>query len=172
MAEAGKLPSPDPAAGLAALEADLPKVLRGRGLEEAGWFRFDPLTLLIPLFGRKADGAGDFYLLRMNFSYYPEWPPSCQFVNPTNGYYDVTKDSKWVPHIEDPNNEIAIHERFNNTELQLICCSATLEFYQVLHSVQPQHVWDRNQQNFAASLAAIRRALRPPFYKGSKQARS
>lgn len=164
MARAGEEPLPStPARARAALEADLPLVLRGRILEEAGWKRPDPLTLLIPLVGVREDRTEDDYLLRLHFGYYPDWPPSARFVNPETGTYRYPDDVRWLPRIEGA-NEIAVHANYDN-RLQLICASVTLEFYQVRHGVADRLVWDPKVQNFAATLAAIRRGLGPPFYR-------
>jgi hypothetical protein len=167
-------PVPDPHRGIEALQRDLLKVLRGSSLIEVGWAQTDPLTLFVPMFGLNADGVYDFYLVRLNFLYYPEWPPSAQFVNPGTLAFTGVDDKKWLPHIEGT-NEIAVHEAYKQHEganpIQLICCSTTLEFYAVRHGVQPQHVWDGTKMNFSATLAALRYGLRAPHYKGPKAPR-
>lgn len=165
MSIAGRDPVPNaPAVAIAALEAHLPQVLRGQSPEEAGWVRLDKLTLLIPLHGERQDGTCDSYLLRLHFGYYPEWPPSALFVNPETKTYVFPADSRWLPQITGT-NEIAIHTNYGDIG-QLVCCSATLEFYRIRHSVEPKHIWDGARQNFAATLNAIRRGLKPPFYQG------
>lgn len=173
MAKEGETPVPDPTRGADALRDDLPKVLRGQTLEEAGWCQPDSLTLLVPLFAQRDDRTTDFYLLRLYFNCYPEWPPSAQFVNPQTLRYAGSADKKWLPKIEGC-QEIAVHDSYsyNNQSIQLICCSVTLEFYQVRHGVKPEHVWDGKHQNFSATLAAVRHGLRPPFHKGPMEARS
>src|SRR5690348_14341481 len=101
MARPGEEPVPNtPARAQAALEADLPRVLRGRTLEEAGWKRPDALTLLVPLAGEREDGTVDEFLLRLQFGYYRDWPPSAQFVNPETGTYRYPDDVRWLPRIE------------------------------------------------------------------------
>ena len=152
-----------PADAIAALDEDLPKVLKGKTLEEAGWTRPDLLTLLVPLNGGRGDTV-DNYLLRLGFGYYREWPPSAQFVNPETQVFEVGKDEKWLPKIEGW-NELHVHADYNGTG-QLICCSNTLEFYKVRHGMEAKHLWDSERQNFAAALAAIRWALQSAYYKG------
>lgn len=169
MASANAVPIPNtPALAAAALDADLPCVLRGRTLEDLGWKRPDRLTLLIPLVGVRHDGTRDDFLLRLNFLHYPEWPPSAQFVNPATQNYKYPEDACWLPTV-DGAGEIAVHAQYDLPQsagkIQLICASVTLEFYQVLHGVQDRHVWDPNVHNFAATIAAIERVLRPPHYK-------
>lgn len=157
-----------PVRAQAAMDDHLPIVLRGRSLAEAGWTRPDPLTLLVPVVGEPADGAADDYLLRLTFLYYPDWPPSAQFVNPATLAYRFPDDARWLPKV-DGTSEIAVHAQYDTPDrkkIQLICASVTLEFYQVLHSVEDRLVWDPRVQNFAATLTAIGRVLRPPYYKG------
>ncbi|MBI2313631.1 MAG: hypothetical protein HYU77_14115 [Betaproteobacteria bacterium] len=171
MAKQGVIPVADMQRGAQALDDDLPKVLRGGTVEGAGWYKVDPLTLLVPLYGQREDGSTDFYLLKLYFSCYPEWPPSAQFVNPQTLKYGGPVDKKWLPRIEGT-NEIAIHDNYGDPGIQLICCSVTLEFYQVLHGVEDKHLWDETTQNFHATLSAIRHVLKPPYYKGPQEARS
>jgi hypothetical protein len=165
MAQAGIAPVlATPSDAIAAFERDLPKALKGRTLEEAGWRRLDGMSLLVPLQGQQANGTMDDYLLRLGFACYPDWPPSALFVNPQTLSYDAVKDKCWLPKIEG-SNEIAIHQNFNG-QGQLVCCSLTLEFYAVKHGVQPEHVWNPQQHNFAATINQIDWALRSQFYKG------
>lgn len=171
MAKDGETPVPDLTRGADALREDLPKVLQGRTLEESGWCQPDLLTLLVPLFAQRDDRTTDFYLLRLYFNCYPEWPPSAQFINPQTLKYEGSVDKKWLPKIEG-SQEIAVHDNYSNQGIQLICSSVTLEFYQVRHSVKSEHIWDDKRQNFSATLAAIRHGLKPQFYKGPVEARS
>jgi hypothetical protein len=165
MAQAGTTPVlATPSDAIAAFERDLPKALKNRTLEEAGWHRLDDMTLLVPLQGRQVNGTIDSYLLRMGFACYPEWPPSTLFVNPQTLSYDKAKDQCWLPKIE-ACSEIAVHTDYQNHG-QLICCSLTLEFYAILHGVQPEHVWNSQKHNFAATINQIDWALRSQFYKG------
>ncbi len=171
MAKEGETPVPDQTRGAEALREDLPKVLQRRTLEEAGWCQPDLLTLLIPLFAQRDGQTTDFFLLRLYFNCYPIWPPSAQFINPQTLKYVVSVDKKWLPKIEG-SPEIAVHDNYSNQGIQLICSSVTLEFYQVGHSVKPEHIWDEKHQNFSATLAAIRHGLTQSFYKGPQEARS
>src|SRR5258708_26548209 len=69
--------------------------------------------------------AGDVYLLRLYFSYYPAWPPSARFVNPGTRQ-SGPGDRQWLPAIEGT-NEVHVHASYPPSGEQLICCSATLE---------------------------------------------
>jgi hypothetical protein len=106
----------------------------------------------------------DFVALRLGFACYPEWPPSALFVNPQTLSYDKAKDKCWLPKIEGC-PEIAVHTDYMNRG-QLICCSLTLEFYNILHDVKPEHVWNSKEHNFSATINQVEWALRSPFYKG------
>ena len=156
-----------PEEALEALERDLPKALQGKSIDEAGWQRPDPLTLLIPLWANKETGSPDLYLLKLQFGYYPTSPPSAQFVNPITRTYSFDSDSSWLPRIEG-NPRIQIHAKYegNGRTLQLICSSMTLEFYQVSHAVKEADVWNPEHRNFAATINEIKAGLQPPWYRG------
>jgi hypothetical protein len=164
----GKTPVQDIAQGEAAFAADLRRFLGQRTLDEVGWAMPDGLTLLVPLFGTRTDGSKDPYLLRLFFDHYPTWPPSALFVNPLTLSYKFPDDVLWVPQAAN-HQEIAFHTNYpGNT--QLVCCSLTLEFYKVNHSVQEAVIWRAEEHKFTSTLAATKRALIPPYYVGrSKQ---
>lgn len=148
-----------PLAAREALERDLVKSLRGRSYQ-----RPDPLVLLVPLFGNPDSDSPDLFLLRLEFSYYPEWPPSAQFVNPLTRQYDKTKDLMWLPHMEG-NQRIHVHADYQGKG-QLICSSMTLEFYQVRHGGKESEIWTLTH-TFAATINEIEMGLRPSDgYKG------
>lgn len=134
-------------------------------LEALGWTQPDALTLLIPLTA-SIDGSVDDYLLKLGFHYYRDWPPSAQFVNHSTGQYAWPRDQHHVPRLESQEcrTHVNYQARPSATGIQLICCSATLEFYQVLHSVEPQHIWN-GTSTFLTTLRAIQRAMQTS-YKG------
>lgn len=170
----------------AAVDRHLDAVLAGRDLGSVGWERPDPLTLYIPLRGFTSETTmpsygfdpasptpdelpsfpgsppGDDYLLRLHFSYYPEWPPSTRFVNPDTRQFGPG-DVRWLPKIS--TNELAVHPNYGNSSGQVICCSATLEFYLVNHGVADHHRWQPGS-SFAITLNVLSRYLRPPTYTG------
>jgi hypothetical protein len=171
-----------------ALDRHLASVLVGRSLESIGWQRPDPLTLYVPLRGYTkvtaasaygfdpsepaADSGhafagapeGDEYLLRLYFSHYSDWPPSARFVNPDTGRFGAD-DTRWLPMISGT-NELHVHPSYGGPgSEQLICCSATLEFYLVNHGVENRHRW-RPGSSFAITLNVLSRYLRPPTYTG------
>lgn len=161
MAALNEMPVPVPARGIAALERDLPIITRGCTVEDLGWCRPDDLTLFIPLWSRE----GHFYLLRLQFHCYPDWPPSAQFVNPRTGAYVFGEDKIWLPTIQAPH--LAVHADYSNTKKQLICNSSTLEFYELRHGLdKPEHIWNSETMNFNHTLSTIRQALRSEHYVG------
>lgn len=161
MAQLNVTPVAIPARGKAALERDLPLVLRDRSLADAGWSRLDDLTLCIPLWSL----GGDFYLLRLQFHCYPEWPPGTLFVNPITRDYRFPDDKRWLPTIEAPH--LRVHADYANSKKQLICNSTTCEFYEVRHGLDDQnHIWDEKQHNFNHTLFTITQALQSEHYKG------
>lgn len=174
-----------------AVDRHLGQVLAGRTLEAAGWERPDPLTLYVPMrgfttvtaavaygFDPAADRAGtsgafagapagDDYLLRLYFSHYPAWPPSARFVNPATRQF-TPADTRWLPMITGA-NELHVHANYAGASGQVICCSATLEFYLVNHQVADQHRWQPGS-SFAATLNVVSRYMRPPAYTGRQAA--
>lgn len=162
MAKANEKPVLDLQAGAAALDADIPRVLRvmeASSLEELGWSRPSRLSLLVPMMG-KIDGKTDEYMLRLGFQAYRTWPPSAQFVNPSTLAFDRTEDLHHIPKLT--SGECQTHanyqENASGKKIQLICCSATLEFYDVLHGVADEHVW-RDTDTFLTTINAIQRAF-------------
>lgn len=191
MSPAGGTPAPEPFdQARAALDRHLDNVLGGRTLEAVGWHRPDPLTLYVPLRGYTCETSasaygfdpsepwtdgqrpfadapeGQEYLLRLYFSHYPTWPPSARFMNPTTKKFGP-RDLEWLPNISGT-NELAVHAAYGDGGEQLICCSATLEFYLVNHDVQDRHRW-RPGSSFAMTLNTLSRYLRPPTYSGRQQ---
>lgn len=139
------------------------KFLNAHDVSDLGIKVTDPLTMIVPLTGT-GNGHSDEYTLRMNFGYYPEWPPSARFVNPETLLYENGKDTKWLPKIQGT-NEIAVHPDYNG-QGQLICNSMTLEFYLVNHSYsKKEHLW-RPGMTFQSTLTVITWALSSPFYQG------
>lgn len=168
MAQANELPTQDVQAGAAALDEDIPRVLgpmEASSLEELGWSRPNKLSLLVPMTGA-FQGSEDSYLLRLGFQAYRKWPPSAQFVNPATASYVYPQDQHFVPKLTSPEcyTHVAYQRAPQADPVQLICCSATLEFYEMLHHVNAEHVW-RETDTFLATIMAIRRAF-TSFYGG------
>jgi hypothetical protein len=155
------LPVVDVARGIASLDADIPRVLAFLGkstIEELSWRRPNKSSLIIPLQGT-FNGVTEQYLLRLGFSAYRRWPPSAQFVNPETLAYTHPMDQHHLPMLSSP--ECHVHPNYgsaNGKTLQLICCSATQEFYDAAHTVESDLMW-REQNTFYTTIAAIQKAM-------------
>lgn len=152
----------DLAAGRAVLAASLPKALKARGaqtIEDLGWRAPNKSTLLIPM---KAtfNGSIDEYLLKLTFKTDEDWPPSAQFVNPKTNRYVLGLDRHHIPKLT--SQEVHTHDAYPHPAggaIQLICCSATFEYYDVLHGLNaPHHLW-RTGDSFLVTVNAIERAM-------------
>lgn len=141
------------------LDQHLPRVLEfeGRSMEELGWTRPSNRTLLIPMRGMR-DGAVDEYLLRLDFIAGAEWPPSARFVNPETFEYAGLSDQHHLPQLTSP--EVHVHAAYPgpNGEIQLVCCSAVYEYYDVNHGGDDATLW-RDGDTFRTTLSAIERAF-------------
>ena len=160
-------PTQDLAAGRAVLEADLPLALevnRAACLEDLGWRREGLRKLLVPFTGRQGEQTETF-LLRLDFRAARDWPPSAQFVNPHTLTYNGPADQHHLPQLRSP--EVHVHPQYPTPVLpqpiQLICCSATYEYYDVLHGGDAAVLW-RNTDNFLITLNAIGRAMAQHYH--------
>ena len=74
-------------------------------------------------------------------------------------------DQHHLPILTSP--ECHVHPNYaaaNGKTLQLICCSATQEFYDTAHPVEPDLIWSE-QNTFYTTVAAIQKAM-ASFYGG------
>ena len=162
MAQANTQPTIDVRAGAEALDADIPRVLKvldAVSLEDLGWVRPQKLVLLIPMRGTH-EARTDEYVLRLGFQAYRRWPPSARFVNPQTLDYVYPQDEHHVPRrtSAECQTHVAYQRAPDCPKDQLICCSATLEFYAVLHGVESEHVW-RETDTFLTTINAVRKAF-------------
>jgi hypothetical protein len=162
MASYTSRPTLDLAAGREVLDRQLPLALEERGvasLEKLGWSRPTPRRLLIPFKGVHG-GVEDRYLLRLDFLTGPEWPPSAQFVNPDTLEYSGLADQHHLPRLH--STEVHVHPAYTYPHMehpvQLICCSATFEYYDTLHGGQEAQLW-REGDSFMVAVNAIGRAM-------------
>lgn len=168
MAQANVRPPLDLAAGRDVLAATLPRVLQALDAESPealGWRQPNPNTLLVPMTGRLGE-TEESYLLKLHFRSSQDWPPSAQFVNPETLNYDIEVDRRHLPDLRSP--EAHLHPAYQDPQgrrLQLVCCSATFEFYNVLHPLNESwHLW-KPTDTFLLPLRAIERAF-ANFYHG------
>lgn len=160
MASHTQRPNVDLAAGRQVLEEHLPRVLalKGRSLSDLGWRRPSDRTLLIPMAGTHA-GVREEYLLRLDFLIGREWPPSAKFVNPETLDYQLGADQHHLPIIASP--EVHVHSAYGSADgrtLQLICCSAVFQYYDVVHGGDDAILW-RSTDTFIHTVSAIERGL-------------
>ena len=155
-------PTIDVAAGRAVFEHDLPRALTFRGAsapEHLSWKIVGARSLLIPFRARIA-AVSEEYLLRIDFLTGREWPPSARFVNPETLDYVVGQDAHHLPILQSP--EIHVHPAYQPASggqpIQLICCSAVYQYYDVLHGGDDAVLW-RETDDFLVTLAAIGRAM-------------
>ncbi|MEA2908973.1 MAG: hypothetical protein QOJ15_1054 [Bradyrhizobium sp.] len=172
MASYTERPAFDLEAGRAVLDEDLPKALARAGvgsLDELGWCRPNRNTLLVPLQGMFADKVDD-YLLKLHFRSTRDWPPSAQFVNPETLEYRFPADVHHLPMLAAGYAQMHPNYGFQvpgqpGRSCQLICCSATYEYYDTLHGGDANLIW-KPTDTFEVTLGAITRALGSPFYQG------
>lgn len=160
MASHAELPIVDLAAGRQVLKEHLPRVLsfKNQTLEELGWRLHSDRTLLVPMRGSHA-GREEDYLLRLDFMTRSEWPPSARFVNPETLDYELHVDQHHLPMLTSP--EVHVHTAYDcpgGRKIQLICCSAVLQYYDVLHGGEDNILW-RGGDTFLRTLTAIERAF-------------
>jgi hypothetical protein len=160
LAQHGQIPGMDLAAGAQALAETLPKVLAARGatqLSDLGWKKVGANTLLIPFEGRIGE-ATETFLLKLHFRTGRDFPPSAQFVNPETLSYDPARDQGHLPALT--SSHCYMHAAYSGPRgpLQLICCSATYEYYEIGHGGEDRHLW-RDSDTFLVTLCAIERAF-------------
>lgn len=160
-------PTMDLAAGAAVMANDLPLVLAARNAkepEDLGWKALGKRSLLVPFVGTK-DGESEDYLLKLTFMAGREWPPSAQFVNPTTLNYILGEDRIHLPDLRSP--EAHVHPEYNCGQTgkprQLVCCSATYEYYDVLHGGEESILW-RTTYDFGVTIDAIGRAFAEHYH--------
>lgn len=151
-------------AGRQVLDQHLPRVLSylNQSMEELGWSRPTARTLLVPMQAER-EGIREEYLLRLDFKAGPEWPPSARFVDPLTLDYRVHLDQHHIPQLTTP--EVHTHTAYQSGDgqiLQLICCSAVFEYYDVSHGGDDAILW-RDTDTFFTTVRAIQRAFNTSY---------
>lgn len=135
---------------------------RDKALDGLRWEEEGPLALLVWLPAEGTAGNVDEYLARFTFLYYPKYPPSVTFLNPKTRQYD---GSHW-PKVAGL-SRIAFSPRYPGTQCGLVCNSMVFEWYfWGGHDPQNDTITWKQGYTFAATIAEIRDALRPPYYRG------
>ncbi|WP_130724199.1 hypothetical protein [Rhizobium ruizarguesonis] len=160
MASHSARPTLDLAAGRQVLEQQLPRVLTftGQRIDELGWQRLSDRTLLVPMYGVHGE-TKERYLLRLDFLTGNDWPPSAKFVNPETLDYEMGTDQHHLPVLTSP--EVHMHPAYTAGDgrvLQLICCSAVFQYYDVVHGGEESILW-RDNDTFVRTISAIERAF-------------
>ena len=142
------------------VRANIPR--RNTTLSELGWRRHSERTLLVPLRGQ-LHGDVQEYLLRLDFVASDDWPPRAIFVNPDTLGYEINVDRHHLPKLT--SGEVHVHPDYQSGDgrvLQLICCSAVFEYYDVSHGGEEFILW-RSTDTFLSTLNAIERAFQTHY---------
>lgn len=143
--------------------------------EERGWQRqqLDPLHELIALPGRRDDAPDDEYFVELGAKYYDYWPPTTAFVDPVT-QTEAQPNTRWWPKIEGADEfgftptafPAGYVTRLGQPMQQLICFTATAQYYMVNHNPPEHTVWKQGDHTLARTLGRLHELLGPPFYKG------
>lgn len=145
----------DPVAASAAWRAAAPAALDG-----LTWTEESDLRIRVDLPAARSDGGTDLYVARLDFTWYPEWPPSVTFLNPETHAPDA---AAW-PQVHGCGH-LALHPSYGGAPAGMVCNSMFFEFYfWGGHAAEGVHAWDAQRHTFAASINVLREVLRPPFY--------
>lgn len=142
----------------AALLSHRDKALAGLRWEEDG-----PLSIVVWLPAEDPKGDVDVLLSRMTFLYYPTYPPSVTFLNPTTREYD---GFHWPRVTGAP--RIAFYPRYGDAPFGMVCNSMVFEWYfWGGHNTNSQAVtWEAGHHTMMATVTEILDALKPPYYQG------
>lgn len=149
----------DPVEARAAWTADAPLALLG-----LTWVEETPNSIAVDMPATRADGTIDMYLLRLDFSYYRDWPPRATFLDRETR----TPSAAAWPNVEGA-PEVSFHAVYGDAPHGMVCNSLFFEYYfWGGHSPNEGIAWDGTRMTFAASLNLIKECLRPPFYIGPR----
>lgn len=145
----------DPAAASAAWRAAAPAALEG-----LTWIEESDLRIRVSLPAVRAEGGEDVYLARFDFTWYPTWPPSVTFLDPST---HAPTTEAW-PQVNGASH-IAFHPNYDGTPAGMVCNSMFFEFYfWGGHAKDGSHAWDEMRHNFAASINVLLDVLKPPYH--------
>lgn len=128
--------------------------------------------IYITMRARKADGTplDDIYVNRLEFSHYPTYPPTIEFVNPDTLAYDPAKDQAHVPVLakSPPDQSIALSPAYD-ARGQLLCHSLNYEYYiRGGHHPGPEIHWKEGTHTLVTTLMFHQKILRQPYYGGRR----
>lgn len=135
---------------------------REAAMDGLRWEEESGLVTFVTLPAQRADGVADAYLARFSFVYYPDWPPSVTFVNPSTRAYDPA----YWPKINN-SDRMALHPEYGDAPAGLICNSMFFEYYfWGGHAQQAGQCWEKGRHTMAATVAELRIHLSQPYYIG------
>ena len=79
-----------------------------------------------------------------------------RYRHPATKVFTSPQDRCFIPKLT--SQECHTHAAYQPSGIQLICCSATREFYEVRHSVEERHIWNK-RNTFYTTIVAIERAM-------------
>jgi hypothetical protein len=123
--------------------------------------------------GRRNGEPDDGYYVELGAKFYDYWPPTTVFVDPNTGT-EAEQDTRWWPKIEGAgdfgfsttNFAAEYVTRLGAPMHQLVCFTATAQYYMVDHNPPEHTVWKQGSHTLARTLARLHELLGPPFYKG------
>ena len=163
-------PTPaDPEIAAATFEDHLGALWASGRPEKLGWGlrRLDPLSAVVELPAKRADGTIEPYHVRLGAEYYDAFPPTAAFVDPAS-LEDAAPGTRWLPSVNGL-GWFAIHPVYpfpDGASRQLVCFSFTAQYYMVDHSPPETAVWKQGRHTVAATLNRLAEVLLPPHYRG------
>ncbi|MFC0541940.1 hypothetical protein [Kutzneria chonburiensis] len=151
-----------------------------------GWVftPIDPLHAVVTVAATRATGEKDLYYVLLGAEYYDSYPPTTSFVcPPANGAVEGTsldqwkqarKGGRWFP-LAEGLSWFAVHDSYQfqfpsedaySSPRQLVCCSATFEYYISGHNPTESQRWRQGRHTLAATLDRIQEALDSANYGG------
>jgi hypothetical protein len=127
----------------------------------------EPLTEIIGIPGRLADGRVDPYYLELAAHHYGPHPPRVRFVEERT-WAVAQPGSLWLPVLESPPGWFGLHPSYSLADGpgQLVCFSFSLDYYTTGHTPQPTEVWRQGQHTVAATISRLYEILGPQYYRG------
>jgi hypothetical protein len=164
-----ELTAVDPDVAAATFRADIDALWATGRPEQRGWTRtsIDPLTGIVHMPGRTADGPAGLYHLRLHASHYGPHPPKVTFVEPVS-WAEPPQISVWLPRLENPPSWFGLHPVYSYPDGrvgQLVCFSHSLDYY-ADHGPKSSEQWEQGVHTVAATLNRIYEILGPPHHKG------
>jgi hypothetical protein len=135
---------------------------RDAALEGLEWEEESPFVIYVTLPAVRPDGTADTYISRFSFVYYPDWPPSVTFVDPSTKEYSP---AHWPRIIN--SDRLAFHATYGDAPTGLICNSMFFEYYfWGGHGRTEGQAWEKGRHTMAATVSELKIHLAQPYYVG------